>query len=82
MKGDARDALSDMVYSLRNVFKQYDKGARTKAWKGLQSGQGKNLVDAMLVNPTKPIVGLPRLLHFKEWLTQNEQLPSSENPLD
>lgn len=68
MKSDARDALNDIVYSIRDVFKQYDKGSRTKAWKGVQSGPGKKLIDDLLVNPKKPIVGLPRLLHFKEWI--------------
>ena len=71
MKGDSRKALTDMVYGLRDTFKQYDKGSRTKAWKSLQSGAGKDLIDKLLVNPSKPIVGLPRLLHFKEWLEKS-----------
>lgn len=69
MKGDSRQALADMVHGLRDTFKQYDKGTRTKAWKAIQSGAGKSLIDSLLTNPSKPIVGLPRLLHFKEWLT-------------
>jgi hypothetical protein len=68
MKGDARQAVQDLIYSIRDVFKKYDKGSRTKAWKSVQSCPGKGLVDELLTNPSKPLVGLPRLLHFKEWL--------------
>ena len=70
MKGDPRQAVQDLVYGIRDVFKKYDKGSRTKAWKAVQSGSGKNLVDALLINPSKPIVGLPRLMHFKEWFNR------------
>lgn len=67
MKGDARKALNDIVYGLKGIFNQYDRGTRVKAWKAVNSVEGKKIVDGLLNSPTKPIVGLPRLLHFKEW---------------
>ena len=70
-KSDPRDALKDMVNSLASTFKRYDRTARTKAWKSLSSSGGKQYVDKLLNSPTRPIVGVERLLRFKEWFEEN-----------
>jgi len=77
-KSDPRDALHDIVYGLKSVFAQYNRTARKKAWDVTQKPEGKRLIDSLLLNPSRPVVGLPRLLKapehtplkgkFKEWL--------------
>jgi hypothetical protein len=70
---DAREALTDMVLSLRSIFKKYDRGARKKAWKSLQIGQGKHEINQLLDSPSKPLVGIQKWLTFREWIeTQDE----------
>lgn len=68
---DARPALSDIAYSLRDIFKKYTRSTRKIAWKAITSKEGDKLVDKIITNPSVPIVGLPRLLNFKEWLNAN-----------
>jgi hypothetical protein len=67
-KNDPRDALSDIVHSLKPIFGRYNRTARRKAWTALEKPQGKKLINNLLLNPNRPIVGLPKLLSFKEWL--------------
>ncbi len=64
---DSRDALKDMVRGLASTFKQYDRRARHKAWDSLTSSGGKQFVGKLLNSPNRPIVGVERLLRFKEW---------------
>lgn len=78
IKSDSRAALEDIVLSLKRVFKDYDRGSRAKAWKAIQTGKGKEIVDSLLVNPSRPIIGLPRLLHFKEWLLDEALRPEDQ----
>jgi hypothetical protein len=66
---DPRDALSDIVHCLATVFKKYDRKARKTAWKSLNSTEGEKLIEKILDSPTRPIIGLPKLLKFKEWLS-------------
>jgi hypothetical protein len=68
VKSDPRQALSDIVYSTRDVFKKYSRGARKKAWDSLQHGEGKKHMASLVNNPDKPIVGVYKWLSFKEWL--------------
>lgn len=65
---DPRDALHDIVHCLKGVFKQYDRAARKKAWKSLQTSKGSQEINQLLDSPNRPVTGLPRLLSFKEWL--------------
>jgi hypothetical protein len=73
-KNDARDTLSDIVHSLKSVFGRYNRSTRKKAWGALEKPAGKRLVNSLLLNPNRPIVGLPRLLNFKEWLEQQDEI--------
>ena len=68
---DARPALSDIAYSLKNIFKNYTRSTRKHAWKAITSTEGNKLVDKMIANPSVPIQGLPKLLSFKEWLCEH-----------
>ena len=69
-KSDPRDALEDMVKGLKSTFGQYNRTARRKAWHAIERPAGKRLIDSLILNPKRPVVGLPRLLSFKEWLEQ------------
>ena len=71
-KSDPRDALSDLVAGIKSTFGRYNRTARRKAWHAIERPAGKNLIDGLILNPKKPVVGLPRLLSFKEWLDQDE----------
>lgn len=72
-KSDPRDALSDIVYNLKSIFGRYDRTARRKAWDALEKPAGQKLVRGLVTNPERPIVGLPKLLSFKEWLETYQQ---------
>jgi hypothetical protein len=72
MKSDARKALEDMVFALRNIFKKYDRTARKHAWKSLNVGQGKKQIEQLLDSPSKPLVGVQKWLTFKEWKEQKD----------
>lgn len=67
-KNDPRDALQDIVQSLKTIFGRYDRTARRTAWKALEKPEGKKLVDDLILNPSRPVRGIPKLLGFKEWL--------------
>jgi hypothetical protein len=67
LKSDARDAVSDIVHSLRSIFKKYTRTSRKKAWKAIQSTQGKKNISDFLHNPDKPIVSVKKWISFKEW---------------
>ena len=69
---DARDALVDMVNSLKAIFKKYDRAARKHAWHSLQVGQGKRHIEQLLDSPGMPVVGIQKWLTFKEWREQRE----------
>ena len=71
MKSDARQAISDMAYDLRDIFKKYSLSARKKAWDSLQQGTGKRHMKELIENPNKPIVSPSQWLNFKEWLENN-----------
>jgi hypothetical protein len=68
---DPRDALTDLISCLQNTFKRYDRSARTKAWRALQVGKGKEEVNRLLNSPGQQVTGIPGLLKFKEWLAAN-----------
>lgn len=70
-KSDPRDVLNDIVMSLKSTFGRYNRAARRKAWSAIKRPGGQKLIDGLLLNPNKPVIGLPRLLSFKEWL-ENE----------
>lgn len=72
MKSDPRQAISDMVFSLRDVFKKYDRHSRKKAWNSLQNGDGKRHMGELIDNPGKPIVGVYKWLSFKEWIEEDQ----------
>lgn len=64
---DARDALVDIVNSLKGIFKKYDKAARKQAWHSLQVGQGKRHIEQLLNSPSMPLAGVQGWLTFREW---------------
>ena len=68
---DPRDALADLFKGIQSTFKRYDRAARRKAWEGLISTRGKEQVGKILNSPTYQIVGIPRILSFKDWYEQN-----------
>ena len=70
-KSDPRDALSDIMSGIKSTFGRYNRTARRKAWHAIERPAGKRLIDALILNPKKPVVGLPRLLSFKEWLKES-----------
>jgi hypothetical protein len=65
---DPRDTLKEILFSLKGIFGRYTRSARKEAWRGLESAKGKAEVNKLLNNPNHPIVGVPRILDFKEWL--------------
>jgi len=73
-KNDPRDALADMVHSLKSIFGRYNRPTRRKAWKALENQGGKKLISDLLLNPNRPVVGIPRLLRFKEWLEAQDEV--------
>lgn len=70
-KTDPRDALSDIVHSLKPIFGRYNRTARRKAWTALEKPKGQKLIRDLLLNPNRPVVGLPKLLSFREWLEKD-----------
>jgi hypothetical protein len=64
---DPRDALGSLFGCLQSTFKKYDRAARTKAWKAIHTGKGKEEVNKLLNSPSHQVVGIPRFLNFKEW---------------
>jgi hypothetical protein len=68
---DPRDALKDMVHSLKGIFGKYDRRARKDAWASLTSSEGQKTVKRLLDSPKRPVVGIPRLLRFKEWFNES-----------
>jgi len=69
---DARDALVDIVNSIRTIFKKYDRPSRKRAWHSLQVGQGKSHIEKIINSPSMPVVGI------RTWLTYKEQRIESE----
>jgi len=72
-KSDARPATKDLLDSIRGVFKHYSKSARRKSWDALMSPGGKSVVNKLITDPRAPVVGIPRLLRFKEWIESLDQ---------
>jgi hypothetical protein len=69
---DARDALASLFSCVQSTFKRYDRSSRRQAWNALITGKGKEEVNKLLNSPTHQVIGIPRLLKFKEWLTRSE----------
>lgn len=67
---DPRLAAKDILQNLKSIFGQYSRSARKEAWRGIQSPKGKNEIEKLLNNPSHPIVGVPRILDFHEWLKE------------
>lgn len=70
---DPRLALTDILYGLKGIFKNYSRSARKEAWRGVQSAKGKAQIEKLLNNPDHPLVGIPRILDFKEWISRKAQ---------
>lgn len=68
---DARNALEDIFKSLQGIFKHYNRSARKNAWQATISTQGKNEVDKLINSPTRQLVGIRKLLSFKEWFNHS-----------
>jgi hypothetical protein len=60
-----------MAKSLVNVFKQYTRSSRTKAFSKLTSGKGLSELKKLLVNPNRPMSPF-RQLSFRDWLEIEE----------
>lgn len=68
-KSDPRDAISDMKHGLANVFKKYNKSARSTAWNSIEKNpRTKDLMRKLVLSPDRPIHGTSTLLTFKEWM--------------
>lgn len=65
---DSRDAVKEILGSLKGIFGRYNRSARNQAWDGIQSAKGKAQVQKLLNSPTSPLVGTDRLVKFKEWM--------------
>jgi hypothetical protein len=74
---DARDALADIFAALRVVFKKYDRSTRHKAVRAMYASAGRHKIEQLMDSPTRPINGIPKLLNFKEWLSQ--KVTSNQN---
>lgn len=68
---DPRKALASIVNGLQNNFKRFSRTARCKAWKSLQTSQGKKEIEKLLNYPNYKMNDLPKILSFKEWLLKN-----------
>lgn len=68
---DARDAVEAIFGGLQSAFKKYNRPTRTRAWNAVVSAQGRAQVDKILNSPDRKLVGLSRLVSFKEWLEAN-----------
>lgn len=68
---DPRKALTAMIYALRDIFEKNSIAARKKAWKALEEPKGKAEIHRLLNSPSRPIVGIYKLLDFKEWFNEN-----------
>ena len=66
---DARDAVSDLVSSIKTIFRHYTRGTRKNAWEALKSREGNKVIEKIIDNPSVPTPGLPKLT-FKEWLSR------------
>jgi hypothetical protein len=69
-QNDTRDALKDIFYSLKDVFKKYSRSSRKKAWNKTTTPSGKDIIEKMINNPSIPLRGLDRLIfkeNFLEW---------------
>ena len=60
-------AIEQIAKALADVFKKQQRQTRERAWKKLQTGEGKRAVDQLLNNPNRPLNQFPKLA-FKEWL--------------
>ena len=67
---DSRPAVKELISAIRGVFSKYTHEAREKAWRGIQSTDGKNDINKLIRNPKVPITGTYRLIGFKEWFNQ------------
>lgn len=67
-KSDPRRAIQDLIDSIRNIFKNYSKSSRERAWEGLQSPDGRKAVQKLIRDPRVPITGVSRFISFKEWI--------------
>ena len=67
-KSDPRPAVKDIVDCLRKVFKKYTLGARKTAWNSITSKEAEREIQGLIRSPSKPVIGIPRLVSFKEWL--------------
>jgi len=64
---DNRQAVVDMASALRNVYKKYNRETRRKAWRALTSKKGRDLMDKLLNQTSRPVSHF-RTLSFREWL--------------
>ena len=86
---DPRKATKDLLNDIKKTFKKYTRGAREKAWGAVTSKNGNHLVNRLARDPGTPVVGIPRLLSFKEWITNeatcslgpNENQPNNKEHL-
>ncbi len=68
---DPRNALTDLFRGIQNTFQNYSRPARKQAWDAVVSSKGKKQIDNIINSPTYKIVGIPKLLKFKEWIEKN-----------
>ena len=58
---NARAIIRELVDNIRSIFKKYSITARRAAWDGLLRGDGKKLIDDLIISPSRPITGVERL---------------------
>jgi hypothetical protein len=68
---DVRDALTDMIFGLKDTFKKYTRSTRRQAWNSLMSHAGKEQVEKLIMSPTRPVRGIAKL-RFKEWIESQD----------
>ena len=68
---DPRKTLTAMVYSLKDIFVKKSIAAWKKDWKDLEETKRKRQIHRLLNSPSRPIVGIYKLLDFKEWFDEN-----------
>jgi hypothetical protein len=67
-----KKAAEDIAKALKEIFQKYTLTTRKRAWKGLNTPDGKKIVNDLLIHPTKPTNRI-RSLNFKEWTIFREE---------
>jgi hypothetical protein len=70
-KTDLKNAIYDMAAALRDVFKQYPRSIRRRAWKRLTGPKGHHEMEKVLNQTSRPLARF-KMLQFSEWFSLQE----------